>query len=173
MKKILVVICLLIFAQAAKAQEAAIGPILGYYKTQDADKGALILGAAARFKLANLIGVEGSIGYRKEEYEDGKIKVTSYPVTATGILYVMPMIYAAGGAGWYNYKADYDNSLGLKNETSQNFGYHIGGGVELSLGNLMLTGDIKYVFLNLELDNIPTDVESNFYVLTAGVLFRL
>lgn len=173
MKKILVVIGLLIFVQSAHAQEAAIGPILGYYKTQDADKGAMILGAAARFKLANLIGIEGSISYRKEEYEDGLIKVKSYPITATGILYVMPMIYAAAGAGWYNNKVDYDNSLGLKSETSQNFGYHIGGGVELSLGNLMLTGDIKYVFLNLELDNIPTDVENNFYVLTAGVLFRL
>lgn len=93
----------------------------------------------------------------------------------TGMLYALPMVYGAIGAGWYNFNIDYAGSLGIADETTQEFGYHLGGGVELPLGNLILRGDIRYVFLNLKLDNMPNakDIKSDFYVITAGVLFNL
>jgi len=175
MKKIIFIMFVIIFAQSVYAQEVGIGPIVGYFKTSDADEGSLIFGGAVRLKLADALGIEGSIGYRKEEYENGLLKVTSYPIMVTGMLYVMPMLYGAVGAGWYNFNIEYANSLGLSDETTQEFGYHLGGGVELPLGNLILRGDIRYVFLNLKLDNMPNaeDIKSDFYVITAGLLFNL
>lgn len=175
MKKIILILFVIIFTQSAFAQEIALGPIAGYFKTSDADEGALIFGGAVRLKLSDAFGVEGSFGYRQEEYENGLVKVTSYPIMATGMIYVLPMIYGAAGAGWYNFNIEYASELGLDDDTTQEFGYHLGGGVELPLGNLILRGDIRYVFLNLELDNLPSakDLKSDFYVITAGLLFTL
>ncbi len=175
MKKLFLIMFAIVFAQSAIAQEVALGPIAGYFKTSDADEGSIIFGGAVRLKLADALGIEGSIGYRKEEYENGDLKVTSYPIMVTGMLYALPMVYGAIGAGWYNFNIEYASSLGAVDETTQEFGYHLGAGVELPLGNLILRGDIRYVFLNLELDNMPTakDIKSDFYVITAGVLFNL
>jgi hypothetical protein len=38
-----------------------------------------------------------------------------------------------------------------------------------------LVGDIRYVFLDYDFDNFPgsNGVKSNFYVVTAGLLFNL
>ncbi len=48
--------------------------------------------------------------------------------------------------------------------------------MELPVGeNLKLTGDIRYVFLDYDFEDIPgsDDIDSNFYVITAGFLFGL
>ena len=64
----------------------------------------------------------------------------------------------------------------MGSETKQQFGWHFGGGVELPLGSVgKLVGDIRYVFLNYNFKSFPgsNDVNSNFYVITAGILFGL
>jgi hypothetical protein len=60
-------------------------------------------------------------------------------------------------------------------ETQQEFGWHFGGGVELPLGgSTKLAGDVRYVFLNYNFDKIPgVQVDRDFYVITAGLLFGL
>jgi len=98
----------------------------------------------------------------------------------TGLIYPLPIVYGAIGAGWYNTTFDYDQSKfplqAFEDETKQEFGWHFGGGVELPVGsNFKLTADIRYVFLNYDFNEIPgsSHLDSNFYVLTAGFLFGL
>ena len=167
------------FSQVPKV-DLTLGPQLGYQKSGDADNGKLMYGLALRIHGVPFIGFEGSINYRQESYLNDKITVKSYPVMVTGLLYVLPMVYGAVGFGWYNTKFDYSsdiNNAGIADETKQKVGWHFGAGVQLPLGlnsDNYLTADIRYVFLNYEFQGVPgSDVNSNFYVITAGLQFGL
>lgn len=173
---------LFITATFVKAQGVGIGPQLGWQKSSSADNGSLMYGAALRLKLSQAIGVEGSVSYRQEEYANGGLKVSSWPVMVTGLFYPFPVVYGLVGVGWYNTTFDYSNQLtlqNLQNNTTSNFGWHLGGGVEIPLGqNLLLTGDIRYVFLNYDFGQLASkaqtgDLSSNFYVIAVGLLFGI
>ncbi|MFC2133441.1 outer membrane beta-barrel protein [Bacteroidota bacterium] len=170
LKKVLLVLVLgLIFSTQAYSQSFLIGPQVGYYKAKDADEGDFLFGGAARLKFSSL-GVEASINYRQEKYADGAVKVTTYPVMLSGMLYVLPVAYGVAGIGWYNYKYE---AFGME-ESGSDIGYHIGGGAEISLGSIVLSGDIRYVFLKYQFeDSGMGDQEANFYVITGSVLFPL
>lgn len=158
-----------------------VGPQVGIYKAQDADGVKITGGIAVRLKFSELLGVEGSVNYRQEEYGNGFVNVKSWPVMLTGLVYPIPVVYGAIGVGWYNTSIDYNFPPGflggpatITTETKQEFGWHFGGGVELPLGSVAkLVGDIRYVFLNYDFKNVPSTVNSNFYVITAGLLFGL
>ena len=175
--KISTLVILLILTASVGAQSFSIGPQIGFIKTKDADKASIMPAIAARL---NLIGlkVEGSIGYKSDEYGSGEIKTKSYPILLTGMLSVFPFIHAEAGIGWYNTKIDYSSALqalGAKNETTQDIGYHLGAGAELPLGNVVLTGDIRYVFLNVDFNNTVklASQKSDYYTINVGLLFKL
>jgi opacity protein-like surface antigen len=175
---ILLAIFILLVPASADAQGIGIGPQLGFQRAGDADDGRLMYGAALRMKLSPALGVEGSINYRREKYHDGVVTVKSWPVMVTGLIYPLPMVYGAVGAGWYNTTFDYDQSLlpMASDRTNQEFGWHFGAGVELPFGIVTkLTGDIRYVFLNYDFEDIPGsgDIRSDFYVITLGLLFGI
>jgi opacity protein-like surface antigen len=160
------------------AQSMSLGPQLGYYKAQNADKGSYMVGLAWRLKLMPVLGVEASINYRQEKYANDALTVRSWPVMVSGLIYPLPIVYGAFGFGWYNLTFDYDqNKLPLlKDETTQKVGWHFGGGLELPIGSsFTLTGDIRYVFLNYDFKEFPGsgDLKSNFTVITVGFLFGL
>ena len=160
------------------AQSVSLGPQVGYYKAQDADKGSFMGGAAWRFKFTPSLGLEASINYRQETYANDALTVRNWPIMVTGLIYPLPVVYGAIGAGWYSVTLDYNQSKLplLKDETTQAFGWHFGGGVELPVGsNFKLTGDIRYVFLNYDFKQIPGsgDLKSNFYIITVGFLIGL
>jgi opacity protein-like surface antigen len=178
---------LLVFgASVAAAQESrgriGFGPQLGLYKATDADNMRVMGGIALRMKLADALGVEGSINYREEEYSDGAITVRSWPVMVTGLLYPIPDLYGAVGAGWYNTSIDYDFPKSIsplvtvQSETKQRFGWHFGGGLELPLGTVgKLVGDVRWVFLDYDFQQFPgsNGVKNDFYVITVGLMFGL
>ena len=94
----------------------------------------------------------------------------------TGLYRPLPFIYGAVGAGWYNTKFDFNqNLLQADDENKQEFGWHFGAGLEIPFGSkTRITGDVRYVFLDYNFKNIPfDDVDSNFYVITVGILFGL
>jgi opacity protein-like surface antigen len=176
---------LLSFAACQSVAQVSIGfgPQIGFYKAQDADGARVMGGAALRLKFSEVLGVEASINYREEEYGNGFARVRSWPVMVTGLLYPVPILYGAIGAGWYNTSIDYKlppgylgSPIQISAETLQRFGWHFGGGVELPIGSIAkLVGDIRYVFLDYNFKTLPgsNGVNSNFYVLTAGLLFGL
>lgn len=155
------------------------GPIVGWYRTNNADNGSLTGGAALRIKLSPSLAVEGSVTYRQEKYGSGAVTARSWPVMVTGMIYPLPVVYGLIGAGWYYTTFTYDQvklaNQNLADETTHKFGWHFGGGVEIPLGRVSLTGDIRYVFLNYNFQTVPgtSGTNSNFYVITAGLLFGL
>lgn len=160
----------------------SIGPQVGFYKVRDADNTNIMPGAALRVGLGGL-GVEGSVNYRRDNYDNDHVTVTSWPVMVTGLLYPVPVLYGAVGAGWYNssieykYPAGYNGGPGnMSTENVQRFGWHFGGGAEIPLATTAkLVGDIRYVFLDYDFQAIPgtSGLNSDFYVITAGLLFQL
>lgn len=181
-KKVLLIMALITFIVVpVNAQRIKIGPQLGFQKAMDANEGEFMGGVALRFKLTRALGFETSINYRQEKYTNGAVlAVRSWPVMATGFFYAFPTVYAAIGAGWYNTTFDYDQSRFesqvATGETKQKFGWHLGCGSEWPVGsNFKLTTDFRYIFLNYDVKGIPGsgDIDSNFYVITAGFLFGL
>jgi opacity protein-like surface antigen len=172
-------IAIIILAVAqVEAQGVAIGPQVGYYKVQDADEGNFIGGVTIRFKAKSSFGLEASINYRQEKYANNSLTVRSWPVMVTGLFYPLPIVYGAIGAGWYNTTFDYNqNKLPfVKDKTSQEFGWHFGAGVDIPIGDKSsIIADIRYVFLNYNFEDFPgsNDLNSNFFVITAGFLFGL
>jgi opacity protein-like surface antigen len=157
-----------------------LGPHLGIQKAKNADANYLV-GATLRLKLMPILGVEGDIGYRQQKYGEDVLTVRQYPVTVTGLIYPLPIIYGGIGAGWYNTTFDYTdtyNDLGIDDETTSEFGWHLAAGVELPASpRVKLFGDVRFVFLDYKLKDLPDAVldgaESNFYSINAGLLFRL
>ncbi len=151
------------------------GPIIGVSKSPDVDAN-LIGGAALRLKLLPILGLEGAITYHQEEFgDDDALTVKSWPVQVTGMLYPVEWLYGAMGAGWYMTTLDYDPDVTfLDDDTSNEFGWHFGGGLELPLGETVrLTGDLRYVFIDYNFEDIPgqDESDSNFYMATGGLLF--
>jgi hypothetical protein len=174
----------MIFALPAAAQSSvSFGPQIGFFKAQDAEGVRGMGGLALRLKVSDGFGIEGAINYRKERYFDGYVDVNTWPVMVTGLFYLVPVVYGAVGAGWYNTSIDYNIPPGYlgagstyATDTAQEFGWHFGGGVELPMTpSVIFIGDLKYVFLDYNFTNFPgsNGINSNFYVFTAGVLFSL
>jgi opacity protein-like surface antigen len=159
----------------------AFGPLVGLYKGRDADGYRIVGGGEVRFRLSEIIGLEGSINYRGETYNHGSVEVTSWPVMVTGLLYPIHFVYGAIGAGWYHTSVRYKNAPGspgglasASDQTTQQFGWHYGAGVELTVFSFLnLVGDIRYVVLNSSFKSASgsNGVISSSPVMTAGLLF--
>jgi len=165
-------------AAPGKSQSSNLGLQAGYYKAQDADEGSFTGGAAWRFKFNPMLGVEASITYRQEKYLNELLTLRSWPVMVTGLIYPLPIIYAAMGIGWYNTTFDYDQERlpYLNDDTVQKIGWHFGGGIELPVeSNFIVTGDLRYVFLDYNFKEFPGSdkLKSNFYVISIGLLYSL
>ncbi len=178
MKKIITIFVLsIILLSESFGQGFSFGPQLGYYKSKGADEGTMMYGGAIRLRLSSGIGLEASVNFRSESYEDNAYVVTSYPIMASAMIYLLPIVYGTIGAGWYNSEIDYSsqwNAYGLKDATRQDFGWHFGAGGELPLGIITLAADIRYVFIDYGFDKLPgKEIDSNFYVITAGVFINL
>jgi opacity protein-like surface antigen len=162
------------------AQMASIGPQLGFQKAQDADEGKFMGGLKMRMSVLPALSVEASVNYRAESYYDGGLKVSSWPIMITALIYPIPIVYGAIGMGWYNTSFTYDhNRLPFSlysDDTQQKVGWHFGGGVDIPVGsNMTLTADIRYVFINYDFQSIPGsgEVSSDFYVFSVSLLFGL
>ena len=180
MLKTSIAIAVILFAwfEPARAQETSsavsFGPQVGISKSSGEDAN-VIFGAALRFRLLPALGLEGSINYRQEEFAGDALTVRSWPIQVTGMLYPLPIAYAAMGAGWYMTTFDPDGDV-LDAETNSEFGWHFGGGIELPLGSAAkLVGDLRYVFLDYNFDAWPgsSEINDDFYMATAGLLFNI
>jgi hypothetical protein len=156
------------------AQTLAVGPQVGIIKSTDADNASIMPGLALRLDLLGF-GFEGSVYYKSEKFNNGFATTKSYPINLTGFISLMPMIHGEAGIGWYDTQIDFAQPIKqigsqISNETKSKPGYHIGAGVSLPAGNLLLTGDIRYVFLDLA---STAQFKSDFYVIMIGVMFKL
>jgi opacity protein-like surface antigen len=127
----------------------SLGPRATYFKAKDAAKGTWYAGAQARFHPTSVLGLEGSIDYRKNKYA-GDVTIKGFPVQATLLVYLIPQSpvspYLLGGAGWYFTQVE---SPGIAKKTDNRFGPHAGAGLEAKLGpSLSVDGSYRYIWLS-------------------------
>jgi opacity protein-like surface antigen len=109
----------------------------------------------------------GEIGasYRNDEFYGGDLDVRQWPVTASLYLTPIPSIYAGGGVGWYHTTFDYAEETGIPNSTSEEFGVHLGGGLQIPVAPMAavdLSG--RYVFMqDQESHLIPETFNPDFW----------
>ncbi len=181
----IILVCVMGLGTSAFAQDsddtstrtgALFGPQVGFSKSPD-EEATVIFGAALRLKLLPILGIEGSINYHQEDFAADALTVRSWPVQVTGLIYPLPFLYGAMGAGWYMTTFDFDPDVPvLDDDTTNEFGWHFGGGLELPLGSVaVLSADLRYVFIDYDFEEIPgsDEIDSDFYMATAGFLFRL
>jgi hypothetical protein len=164
---------LLIGISAARAGE--IVPSVGLTKPVDGDNDVKVSGGLAiRGKIAPMLMSEVGVSYRSDEFFGGDLKVRRWPVTASLYLSPIPALYAGGGVGWYHTTLDYSDALPFENETSQEFGVHVGGGVQVPItpaAGLDLNG--RYVFMrDQESQLIPSEFNPDFWTTSLGLAIK-
>ena len=167
---------MLLGAQIAKATE--IIPSVGLTKPVDGNEDAKLYGSlAVRGNLLPILKTEVGVAYRQEDRLDDQLHVRMWPVTASLWLQPVPAFYAGGGVGWYNMTFDYDQdriAVPVSDETRQEFGVHLGGGVMVPLGSavsLDLNG--RYVMMRDQQSRlIPEQFDPDFWQSSLGLAFR-
>jgi opacity protein-like surface antigen len=157
----------------------SLGAIAGYVRVRDADEGTWHGGIVARYQMGPMMAVEGSISFHQEEFADGDIKVTSYPVQVSLLLYPLPgqgfRPYGLAGATWSYTRFDYSSSLGGGDETDKQFAFHLGAGAEISLGaRFTIFADYRWLFLDepgVDNSNIQNE-KFDTWMVTIGALIR-
>lgn len=164
----------------AAAPGFGFGPRAAYYKGADAEKGVWTGGLQARLRLLPMLGAEGSVDYREDDYAGGAVEVRSYPVMVSALLYIWPTPavspYLLGGAGWHYTDVKYKGALaGRPNDKTSEFGYQAGGGVDIPLGDAMtLDADIRYIFLDFDEEvrrQAASDISADSLAVTVGLTF--
>ena len=157
------------------ARAAEVIPSMAMTRNPDAgDDTRISYGLAVRGNIAPMLAAEIGLGYRKDELFNDTIESTQWPITASLWAKPMPMIYAGGGAGWYNTTLHYPGTPAL-GRTSQKFGVHLGGGLELPLVPGVASVDLngRYVYLgNQKSDLPPNNFKADFWTTSLGVAFH-
>lgn len=165
---------LLLASATGPATAGEIIPSIGLTKTTEEGANTDILGGlAVRADLATVLKAEIGVQYRDEDRFNDNLKIRTWPITASLWLQPLPMLYAGGGVGWYHTTYDWvDEPLAPEDETSQDFGVHLGGGFRVPLapklavdlnGRYAFLGDVESEFD--ELDNLDPD----FWTLSLGL----
>jgi hypothetical protein len=165
----------LVIVAAGRAHSAEIIPSVGLTRAVDSDGDAKVFGGLAfRGHLAPILISEIGIEYRSEDYFDDQLKVRMWPVTASLYLAPVPALYAGAGVGWYNLTLDYDDSLLLDDDTSQEFGVHVGGGLQVPLApSAAIDLNGRYVFLQeQESPLVPDTFDPDFWSTRLGLALK-
>ena len=171
---LLLLAMLLIGIGAARAAE--IVPSVGMARATSGD-GDLktFAGLALRGSVAPMLKSEIGVAYRNEPYFNGDLNVRMWPVTASLWLSPLPTLYFGGGAGWYHTTYDYKESLGLQDQTSQEFGTHLGGGLTIPVVPTVASLDLggRYVKMREKDSPIsPGGIKQSFWSTTLGVAIK-
>jgi len=170
-----IVLLVLIVVGAEIAHSAELLPSIGFTRPAGGGDSKVSTGLALRSGLLPMVQSEIGVSYRKEEFSGGGA-ATTWPVTASLWFAPIPNIYAGGGAGVYITKYDYDQDeipFPVDDETSQDFGVHLGGGLRFPLApsaSIDLHG--RYVMLR-EKDSqlVPEQFDPDFWMAKAGIAF--
>ncbi|MBI1797530.1 MAG: outer membrane beta-barrel protein [Candidatus Eisenbacteria bacterium] len=162
-------------AGAARASGSELIPSIGVTRSvHDSNADAQVYGGLA-VRTTMLPGLKAEIGaaYRSEDRNGGSLKVRQWPVTGSLWLTPLPVIYAGGGVGWYHTTFDYAPALAIANQTTEKFGVHLGGGLEVPLGPAALDLNGRYVFLGTEQSQLPPQkFNPDFWTTTLGLAIR-
>ncbi len=164
---------LLVGARAGHGGE--IVPSLGLSKPLNGDAEAQLYGGlAVRGSVAPFLEGELAAAYRSEPRFNDQLRVRMWPVTAS--LYVKPLslLYAGAGVGWYHTTYDYASTVPIPDETRQQFGVHLGGGMQVPLGPgaaVDLNG--RYVMMREQQSRlVPEKFDPDFWTSSIGLAIK-
>ena len=171
------VLCVGLIAGARSARAAEVVPSLGMTRSVNGnDQTQLSGGLAFRGNLFPLLQAEIGAAYRSESRYDGALHVRQWPITTSLWFTPIPELYAGGGVGFYQTTLDYDQSKVplASDETRQDFGVHLGGGVKVPLSQAVgLDVGGRYVMMrDQESPLIPQHFDPDFWTLNAGLAFK-
>ena len=171
----LVLLALMLIGIGA-ARAAEIVPSVGLVRATSGDGSVkTFAGLALRGSVLPMVKTEIGVAYRNEPYFNGDLNVKMWPVTASLWLSPLPMLYFGGGAGWYHTTYDYKEGLGLQDQTSQEFGTHLGGGLTIPVLPAVASLDLggRYVMLR-EKDSpmAPGAITQSFWSTVLGVAIK-
>jgi hypothetical protein len=165
---------LLIGVQAARAAE--IIPSLGVTRAVNTDDEEARLSGGLAFRAPIFPALKAEIGgsYRSDSQFGGDLNIREWPLTGSLWLSPIPAVYVGGGVGWYHTTFDYDDATLLEDETTQDFGVHLGAGLEVPLSpsvGVDLNG--RYVFRDDVSQKLSTDTfDPDFWSTTVGLAFK-
>lgn len=139
------------------------------------DQAKAYYGIAFREQIAPLLKSEIGVAYRSEKPLGNDLEVRTWPVTASLWLNPLPTVYAGGGVGWYHTTYDYNQTAlpAVQDVTHQDFGVHLGGGLEIPLGPAAVDLNGRYVFLKKQDSALPPyQYDPDFWTTTLGVAFK-
>ena len=165
------------FAVAPVVRAGEIVPAIGLTNsTEDNSDNVKLFGSLAiRGNIAQALKAEVGVMYRDESYMNGNLHARMWPITASLYVTPTPQLYLGGGVGWYQTTLDYDEDLGFDDTTHQDFGFHVGGGVQVPVAE-KVSVDLggRYTFMDdvetelSDLDNLNPD----FWTTSLGLAFK-
>ena len=167
-------VALVAFLAPALSSATEIVPSYGITKSKDSDdvKGMLQLGLRGNL-IPDVLQAEVAAGYRTDEMNSGQLDVRQWPITASLLLIPVHMLYAGVGVGWYHTTYDYESDL-IEDETTQDFGVHVGGGVKIPVASRAAV-DLSARWVQLQEQDshlVPETFDPSFWTLSAGLAFK-
>jgi opacity protein-like surface antigen len=162
-------------ALALAARVAAAGeiiPSVGWTRAVDGNGDAKSsLGLALRGNILPALKAEVGVGYRSESRYNDQLDIRTWPVTASLYVAPVPVLYGGAGVGWYHTTLDYANNTPLlEDETRQDFGVHVGGGMQVPLGPAALDLNGRYVMLQDQQSRlVPEKFDPDFWMMSLGL----
>ncbi len=167
-------VALVAFIAPTLSSAAEIVPSYGITKSKDSDdvKGMIQLGLRGSL-IPDVLQTEVAAGYRTDEMNSGQLDVRQWPITASLLLIPVHMLYAGVGVGWYHTTYDYESEL-IADETTQDFGVHVGGGVKIPVASRAAV-DLSGRWVQLQEQDshlVPEKFDPSFWTLSAGLAFK-
>ena len=160
--------------QAARAAE--IVPAVGLTRATDGDgEVKTFAGLAVRSSVLPLVKAELGVAYRNDPYQNGNLNVRSWPVTTSLWLAPLPTFYFGGGVGLYHTTYDYKDGLGLQDETSSEFGTHLGGGLTFPIVPAIASIEVGGRYVHLRDKTTPLasgSIKQSFVSTSLGVAIK-
>jgi len=172
----LLVLLAMLLAGLQAARAAEIVPSVGLSHATSGDGGyKTFAGLAVRGGVLPMVKAELGVAYRNDPYLNGDLDVRMWPVTASLWLTPFPSLYFGGGAGVYHTTYDYNDALPLQDETSSEFGTHLGGGFTIPIVPAIASLDLNGRYVHLREKGTllaPGAIKQSFVTTSLGVSIR-
>ena len=131
-----------------------------------------------RLTLIKAITLEGAVDYRKTDIKDTGVELKQTPIYASILFNLLSdketHPYLIAGIGLYNVKIEGKITDVKIDQSEQKAGYHLGIGLNAPLSNkIYFTGDFKYNFLEIELEDSNQDIDAKGWLINAGLVIYL
>ena len=185
-------LCALLAAGVFAAAPAAAGDAFsldlgingGVLGTNDTKSNLFVGGAQARFHIVWIFAAEVRMSYYSDTYDVGSlgsVEVKNLPIQFSGMLYLLKFphfgLYVLGGATHNTLMLDGQGNV-QGSETTNKWAAHAGAGLDFRLSeHFILNVDGRYVFLNVDLENLPPPssgaYKGDYWTATLGLNWKL